>query len=304
MDELTGMRVFVKVVETGGLSVAARALGLAPPSVTRRINELEDTLGVRLLNRTTRKLSLTEAGEIYYERTRDIVQTVEEANLAVTEKRAAPSGTLFVTVPAGISRLHVAPAVAAFRAQYPKVRVVLRITDRVVDLIDESLDIAIRVGRLEDSSLIARKLGVARRMVCASPAYLKRAGRPKHPEELSNHDCLTFRSHPGSNVWRFRKGKKTFDVQATGPFYTDDGETLASAACAGLGLILVPEWLAGPEVNAGKLVEVLTDYTADPADTPLHAVYAPGPYTAPKIRAFVDFLAGRFSRDYAWSQPH
>lgn len=302
MDDLAAMRVFVRVVETGGLSAAGRAMGLAPSSVSRRISELEDMLGVKLLRRTTRKLSLTEAGETYYERTRDIVRSVEEANLAVTEERAAPSGILRITLPAGIARLHVAPAVAAFQMQYPAVRVVMRVTDRIVDIIDEGLDVAIRVGRLEDSSLIARKVGEARRLVCASPSYLKRMGKPQRPGDLANHAALTFRSHPGTNLWRFRKGNKTIEVRATGPFFADDGETLIAAACAGIGLILVPEWLVGEEISNGRLVEVLKNYSPDPAVTPLHAVYAPGPYTAPKVRMFVDFLAGRFSRNYAWTK--
>ena len=304
MDSLAAMQVFIRVVETGGLSAAGRALGLAPSSVSRRIGELEDMLGVQLLRRTTRKLSLTEAGETYYERSRDIVRAVEEANLAVTAKRAGPSGILRVTAPSSLARLHVAPAVAAFHWQFPAVKVVMVVGDRVVDIVGEGLDIAIRIGQLEDSSLIARKVAESRRLVCASPAYLKQAGIPKHPDELFDHACLTFRRHPGSNVWQFRKDGEKIEVQATGPFFADDGETLGAAACAGLGLILVPEWLVGVEISAGNLVEVLADYAPDPASTPLHAVYAPGPYVPPKVRAFVDFLAGRFSGAYGWAERH
>lgn len=304
MDTLAAMQVFASVVETGGLSAAGRALGLAPSSVSRRVSELEDMLGVRLLQRTTRKLSLTEAGETYYERSREIVRAVEEANLAVTETRAGPSGVLRVTVPASIARLHLAPAAAAFQSQYPAVRLVMSVTDRMVDIVGEGLDVAIRVGQLEDSSLMARKVGEARRLVCASPAYLKQAGHPAHPQDLSDHACVTFRRHPGSNLWRFRRGEEKIEVRATGTFFADDGEALVAAACAGLGLALLPEWLLGPDISNGRLFEVLTDYAADPAKTSLHAVYAPGPYIAPKVRAFVDFLAGRFAHDYAWRERH
>ncbi len=304
MDTLAAMRVFSSVVETGGLSAAGRALGLAPSSVSRRIAELEDLLGVRLLQRTTRKLSLTEAGETYYERCRDIVRAVEDANLAVTEKRAGPSGVLRVTAPSSIARRHVVPAVAAFQCQYSAVRVVLSVTDRVADIVGEGLDVAVRIGQLEDSSLVARKVGEARRLVCASPVYLKRAGEPRHPAEISDHACATFRNHPGSNIWRFRRGDEKLEVRATGTFFADDGEALVAAACAGLGLALLPEWLLGPEISSGRLVEVLKDHTADPALTPLYAVYAPGPYVAPKVRAFVDFLAGRFAGDYTWRERH
>lgn len=297
MDKLAALQVFVKVVETGGLSSASRALGLAPSSVTRRIRELEDYHGVTLLHRTTRKLSLTEAGETYFEQVKDIVQAVEEADLSVTHKRAEPTGTLSITVPSSLAGRHVAPAVAAFHQQYPKIRVVMRVTDRVVDLVEAGLDIALRAGRLEDSSLIARKIGQVRRVLCASPTYLKRAGHPTKPEHLVEHACLTHRTHPGSNVWRFRKDKKVTEVQATGPLFADDGETLVAAACAGLGLILAPEWLIGD----GRLEATLPGFAAEPETMPLYAVYAQAAYTPPKVRAFVDFLRGRFSQDYRWT---
>lgn len=299
MDKLGAMQVFVRVVEAGGLSAAGRTLGLAPSSVSRRVVELEDLLGVRLLQRTTRSLSLTEAGETYFERSREILRAVEEANLAVTERRAKPSGTLRITVPASIARRLMAPAVAAFQAEYPAVRVAISVTDRVVDIVGEGLDVAIRAGRLEDSSLVARKLGEARRLICASPAYLDRVGRPEHPEELSVHACLTFRNHPGSNTWRFRRGEERIEVRVSGPLFADDGEILVAAACAGLGVALLPAWLLGPEVAGGRLEEVLSDHPPDPARTPLYALYAPGPYSPPKVRAFVDFLADRLSRPHA-----
>lgn len=304
MDSVAGMRIFSRVVEAGSFSAAGRLLGLAPSSVSRQIGELEAMLGVRLFHRTTRKLSLTEAGETYYERSRDIVRAVDEANLAVTEARAGPSGILRVNVPASVARLHIASAVAAFLGQYPAVKVVMSVTDRMVDIVGEGLDVAIRIGQLEDSSLIARKVGEGRRLVCASPAYLKRAGRPDHPSELTDHACLTFRRHPGSNLWRFRNGDERIEVRATGPFFADDGDTVVAAASAGLGLILVPEWLVGPEISGGRLVEVLSGYDTDPAISPLHALYAPGPYIPPKVRAFVDFLAGRFAHNYTWRERH
>ena len=304
MDKFAAMQVFVRVVESGGMSAAGRALGLAPPSVSRRISELEAFLGVTLLQRTTRRLSLTEAGHIYYEKARDAVQAIEDANLSVSEQRTDPSGTLRITVAASVSRLHVAPAIAEFHAAHPMVRVVVKVTERIVDLVEEGLDVAIRIGRLDDSSLIARKIGSCQRLVCASPAYLKKRGRPKHPEDLPEHDCLSYRSHAADSLWRFRKSGKPFEVRVSGPFFTDDGETLAVGACAGLGLVLTPEWLVGPAITDGRLEQVLSRYKVDPCDTPLFAVYSPGPYTPPKIRAFVDFLADRFSKNYDWRAAH
>ncbi len=300
MDHLAAMRVFASVVETGGLSAAGRALGLAPSTVSRRVAELEDRLGVRLLQRTTRRLSLTEAGATYYERVRDIVRAVDEAGLAVTEQRAGPSGPLRVTVPASMARRHIAPAVADFVARYPTVNIAMSVTDRTVDIVGEGFDVAVRTGRLDDSSLIARKLGQCRRLVGAAPAYLTRAGRPRDPKALAEHACLSFRRHPGGNIWRFRSREGRTEVRVSGPFVADDGEALVAAASAGLGLILVPEWLVGDEIAAGRLVEVLTDHAAEPAETPIYAVYAPGPHVPPNVRAFVGFLAERFGRDYAW----
>ncbi len=302
MDKLVAMQVFVRVVETGSLSAAGQSLGLAPSSVSRRVVELEGLLGVRLLRRTTGSLSLTEAGETYFERSREILRAVEEANLAVTESRAKPSGTLRITVPASIARRHMAPAIAAFQARYPAVRVAMSVTEHVVDTVGEGLDMAIRTGRLEDSSLVARKLGEARRLVCASPSYLERAGRPERAEDLADHACLTFRGDPGSNSWGFRRGEARIEVRATGPFFADDSESLVAAACAGLGVALLPEWLLGPEIAGGRLVEVLSDHPPAPSRTPLYAVYAPGPCTPPKVCALVDFLADRFSRSSAWAE--
>lgn len=301
MDELAAMRIFVKVVETGSLAAAGRALGLTPPSVTRRVNELEAMLGVTLLQRSTRKLSLTEAGESYFERVRDIVGAVTEAKLSVTAESMAPSGTLRVTTPSAITRRHIAPAIAAFHAQFPEIAVVLRVTDRVVDLLDDNMDVAIRLGRLEDSSLIARRIGEARRCVCASPNYLERAGPLHSPEDIANHAALTTRRHPGANTWRFRRGDEIIEVPATGPVFSEDAEALVAAACADLGLVFMPEWLVGAELADGRLIEVLTDFVPEPARTPVSAVFLPGTFVPAKVRVFVDFLAKRFSGNYDWA---
>ena len=299
MDKLAAMQVFVRVVEAGGLSAAGRQLGLAPASVSRRINDLEAMLGVKLLQRTTRNLSLTEDGETYYERAREIIKSVEEANLLITAGKT-PSGILRVSTASSLTRLHIAPAIAEFQAQYPNIRIVLRVSDQFVDLVGEGIDVALRIGRQESSSLIARKLGQCRRILCASPRYLNEAGHPQHPDDLSEHACLSYRSHASVNLWQFRKGKQRIDARVTGPFFADDGETLVAAAAAGMGIILVPEWLAGDALRSGRLTEILQDYDAVPAQTPLYALYTPGPYVAPKIRVFVDFLAQRFSQGYDW----
>ena len=176
----------------------------------------------------------------------------------------------------------------------------LRVSDQFADFVGEGIDVALRIGRQENSSLIAKKLGQCRRILCASPNYLQNAGRTDHPDELGDHACLSYRSHASVNLWQFRKGKQEVGVRVTGPFFADDGETLVAAASAGMGIVLVPEWLAGDALKSGRLVEILREYDAVPAQTPLYALYTPGPYVAPKIRAFVDFMAQRFSKNYDW----
>ena len=300
MDSIAAMRVFARVVEAGSFSAAGRQIGAAPSSVSRRIGELEDALGAQLFQRTTRKLSLTEAGRLYCERATKILIEVDEAKLAVAQMGAAPSGILRLTVPTSLGRLHLVPALAALQARTPGVRVVLSVTDRLVDLVEEGVDVAVRVGHQRDSSLIARKIGAARRLVCASPAYLRRAGVPATPADLAGHSCLTFRAHPGSNLWRFRGPGGTSDVRVSGTLFANDGETLASAARAGMGLIFVPNWLVGVDLRRGRLREVLPDYRAMPEASPLYAVYPQQRHLPPKVRALVDFLVARFAHETEW----
>jgi DNA-binding transcriptional LysR family regulator len=294
MDMLAAMQVFVSVVETGGVSAGARALGLAPSSVSRRISELEGGLGVTLLRRTTRKLSLTEAGSTYYEHARAIVRDVDNATAAVSGTGAAPSGTLRLSIPSAIAVPLVVPAATAFQAKFPDVRLAMMVTDRVLDVVEEGLDVALRFGRLPDSSLIGRKLGESRRSVCAAPAYLERCGAPDTPAALPAHACLTFRALPGSNPWHFKKDGENSKVRVSGPLFADHAETLVAAAEAGMGLVLLPEWLTAAALGTGGLVRTMTAWTPQPASTPLFAVHAPGAYVAPKVRAFLDFFAARF----------
>ncbi len=301
MDSIAGMRIFAQVVEAGSFSAAGRQLGLAPSSVSRQINDLEEELGARLLQRTTRKLSLTEAGRLYYERATKIVIEVDEAKLAVAQIDGAPSGVLRLSVPSSLGRLHVVPAVAAFQERFPAIHVVLSMTDRLVDLVEGGFDLAIRVGRLRDSSLIARKIGSGCRLVCASPKYLDKAGVPKSPSDLGDHNCLMFRSHPGTNIWRFRGPKGVTEVRVSGGFYADNGEALTAAAVAGLGLILVPDWLVGIEIEQGLLRRVLPRHPVVPDASPLYAVYAHQRHLPPKVRALVDFLVERFAARYDWA---
>ena len=294
MDSVVGMRVFARVVEAGNFSAAARQRGVAPSSVSRQIGELEDELGVRLFQRTTRKLSLTEAGELYFGRARRILVDVDEANIAVSQISGAPSGILRLTVAAGIGRMHLAPLLPEFHEKFPAVKIGLSLSDRIVDLVAEGFDLAIRVGWQRDSSLVARKIKSSRRVVCASPAYLERMGEPKAPAELKDHNCLTFRAQPGSNVWTFRGADGKIEVRASGSLFSDTADALPAAAVAGLGVILAPSWLIECDLAEGRLKEVLPDYRVVPDAMPICAVYPQQRHLAPKVRVFIDFLVEHF----------
>ena len=300
MDSVAGMRIFSRVVEAGSFSAAGRQLGVAPSSVSRQINELEDDLSTRLFHRTTRKLSLTEAGQLYYQRVSKILVDVDEAKLALLEMGGAPSGILRITVAGSVAHRHIVPAVAVFQAKFTAVKVVVSVTDRLVNLVEEGFDLAIRVDPSRDANLVGRKIGLGRRIVCASPAYLKKTGTPQAPADLVNHNCLTFRQHPGSNVWRFRVGKGTLDVRASGSLFADDGESLVAAAVAGLGLILLPAWLVGSEIDKGRLIEVLSKFRVVPKESTLYALYPHQRHLPPKVRVFIDFVVARFASETKW----
>ena len=291
MSTLAGMRIFNRVVEAGSFSEAGRQLGVAPSSVSRQINELEDSLRTRLFQRSTRKLSLTEAGEIYYGRATRIIAAVDEARLAVSQLDGTPTGMLRLNVPGSLSRRYIVPILTAFQRKYPGVEVVLLVTDQVMDMIEHRIDLTIRLGAMRDSNLVARKISTGQRLLCASAGYLKKAGRLKSPGDLGDHNCLTFRSNSGSNVWKFKQKNGTAsEVQVSGNLFSNDGESLVAAAVEGHGLILVPEWLVREEIANGSLIEALPAYSAVPRETPMYALYPLQRHLAPKVRAFIDFI--------------
>jgi len=296
METIAGLRIFVRVVEAGSFSEAGRQLGLAPSSVSRQINELEDSLGSRLFQRTTRKLSVTEAGELYYERATGIVTEVDEAKLAISQLDGTPTGILRLNVPGSLSRRYIVPIVVTFQEKFPRVEIVLLASDQVMDMIEHRIDLTIRLGVLKDSSLVARKIGSGRRVICASTAYLDNTDPPKSPADLALHNCLTFRENPGSNIWKFKNSNGVLsEVSVTGNLYANDGESLVAAAAMGHGIILVPEWLVNCELREGTLQEILTNYTTTPKETPMYALYPRQRHLPPKVRAFIDFIVERFS---------
>ncbi len=300
MDKLGALALFAKAVETGSFSEAGRQSGLAPSSVSRRIVELEGWVGAALFHRTTRKLNLTEVGRSFYERTQGILLDLEEAKVVAAQLEDHPSGLIRLTIPASMER-QMMLAMCEFQVRWPGVRFALTFTDQVVDLVSEGYDLAVRMGRLQDSTLRARKIGEAGRHLCASPRYLDRTGAPERPADLASHNCLIFRTHPGYNVWRFKAGGGHVDVRASGSFSANSGSALVNAARDAMGVVLAPEWLVGPFLANGELVEVLPGHPPVPDRTPLYAVHPYQRFVPPKVKTFVEFLAKRFGKGYDWT---
>ena len=305
MDRFAAARAFVTVVEAGGFAPAARRLGLATSSVTRQVDALEARLGTTLVNRSTRRVALTDAGQAYYAQVVRVLGDLEAADLAVTGAGGAPRGVLRVSAPVAFGRLHLAPLLPAFLARYPEVTLDLLFSDAVVDLVAEDIDVAVRLGTPASQTLIARRLAPHARVACASPAYLDRWGVPAHPADLANHDCLTLALAAGRSVWRFAGAGGVEEVAVAGPMRANGSEPLVEAALAGLGLILMPTWLVGDHICAGRLRPVLDGWqpAAGAADAGIHAVYLANRRGAPKVRTFVDFLLDHWHPDPPWDAP-
>lgn len=300
MDDLNGMSLFVKVVESKSFSEAAEKLEISPSAVSKKISRLEDRLGVQLLNRTTRRLGLTEAGAAFYERSARILTEVEEAEALVSTLRKAPHGLLRVAVPMLLGQMQIAPLAAPFLTRFPDMRLELVFMDRAADLIEEGLDVAIRVDDLPDSTLVARRLAPHRRVLCGAPAYFEKNGVPQTPEELVRHNCLTYGPHHPSREWFFNTatGRRAVDVRGT--FLTNNAEGLRQAALGGLGMALLPTFLVGGDLSAGLLRPVLSEYVS--ADTAIYAVYPQHRHQSPKVRAFVDFMMERLGPSPSWDR--
>ena len=273
MDRLTSMSVFVKAVELGSFSAAAQALGTSSQSVGKHIQGLEQHLGVRLVNRTTRRQSLTDIGRVFFERARNILSDLEAAEALAAETRAIPRGRIRVNVPVTFGIHALTPRLPDYLVRYPEVEIDLMMSNRYVDLIDEGFDIVFRVGSLEDSSLMARSLRPYRLILCASPAYLGQHEPLRTPMELTAHSCLGFNFGALRTHWEFDGPEGRISVPLTSRVMMDNGEALLAAALAGLGIILQPSEMVGPEIDAGRLIHLLPDYQTPPR--PFHLLYAP-----------------------------
>ena len=298
MDRWSAMQAFVRVVEGGSFVAAAERLGASTSSLSRQIAELEQHLGTRLLNRTTRRLSLTESGQAFYERSVALLNDLAEAESIVGQSAAAPHGPLRLTCSHNMAEKRVAPAIAAFVARYADVKFDVVVADRLIDLVDEGFDLAIRVGNVGSDRLVARRLGSMQLIACAAPTYLQTQGTPAVPAELTAHNVLTYAYSSTPRTWRFADSSgKQHDVRVTGSLHANSAETLVAAAIAGLGIVCEPDFLVAGAIENGQLLQVLPDYDAMRGD--IWAVYPSHRHLSLKVRLFVDHIKRWFDSEDA-----
>jgi DNA-binding transcriptional LysR family regulator len=290
MDRLRAMAVFVRIVDEGSLSAAAEALGMSAPSVVRTLAALERTLGVRLMNRTTRRSSLTDEGREYYERCKRVLAEVDAAEASLSARRTEPKGRLRVTAPITYGRLRIAPLVAEFMAKHTGMEIELLLLDRVVDLVEEGIDIALRIAHLPDSTLVAVPVGETRRVVCAAPGYLKRAGTPKSPADLAGHRCIVFSGLASGNTWSFA-GKRPLQVTVRPVLRTNHFDAAVDACLRGLGCAQFLCYQVDALMATGRLKRLLADF--EPAPLPIHLVYPHGRHVSANVRALIDSVVPR-----------
>jgi DNA-binding transcriptional LysR family regulator len=309
MDYLAAMQAFVRSVDLGSFSKAAAEGRLKVSTVSRYVSALEADLGAALLNRSTRNLHITEAGRLFYERAAQILADVADARSAATSLNAHPQGVLHINIPSAFGRQHVLAHMQDFFAAYPDIRLDATLTDATVDLIDAGADVAVRIGALDDSTLVARKLAPHRFILVASPDYLAAKSAPQQPEALCDHHCLLFAPQP-SAAWYCRPlnqpRQEPTEVALTGRFRANDSEALRDAALSGLGIALLPTWLVSSDVHARRLVSVLPDYEwliATGPERAIWAVYPPKKVVSPKVKAFVGFLVERLGQPPSWDRP-
>jgi DNA-binding transcriptional LysR family regulator len=298
MDRFESLRIFVKVVQHGGFAAAAREMQLSRSAVSKAVIDLETGLGAQLLVRTTRSASPTESGLAYYERAVAILAEVEEADAMVSRLNAEPRGLLRVNAPMSFGTLHLAPVVADFMETYPQLKIQLVLSDQQIDPVQEGFDVTLRIADLPSSSLIARKIAPARRVICAAPAYLQRRGTPRHPDELRHHECLTYGHLATGSQWKLTGPDGEHWIPVSWTLCSNNAEVLSDAAVRGRGIALLPTFIAGPNLRSGALHVVLSDYK--PPELAVFAIYPPTRHLSVKARAFIDFLAERFAGRTPW----
>lgn len=295
MDILGPMQTFVRVVEAGSFTAVATQLNTTQPTISRQIAALEEHLGARLLTRTTRTLTPTDDGRAFYEHALRALEAIGEAENAVGRRRSKPSGLLRIATPVVFGRLHIAPRMPAFLKRYPDVAVDLTMSDSFTDLAEQGIDLAIRVGEITDPSLIARRIGIVRRVTVATPAYLKAHGRPRAPEDLAGHSCIVYTRLSTVNRWIFEGAEGPISVEVKGRYSADNSEAVREGVLAGLGIAVIPSFAFDAEIETGEVEVLLADY--EPRQLPMNAVYTSRRFVPLKVRAMIDYLAHEFALD-------
>jgi DNA-binding transcriptional LysR family regulator len=300
MQDLNDMVTFARVVEARSFTEAARRMGTSKSRISKAVAKLERSLAARLLNRSTRGLSLTEVGAAFYEHCTRVADEAAQATEVVSRLQSQPQGVLKVTAPVAFGRLHVAPALAEFLARYPGLSLDMTITDRLVDLVGEGYDVAIRIAREPSLHLVARELAPVRRVVCATPEYFERCGIPATPQDLARHNCLHYTHFGAQGEWRLHGAGGEIVVPVKGSLRINDDDTLSQAVLGGLGVALLPTFIIGGDLQAGRLQAVLADYV--PLERRIYAVHLPNRHLSPKVRAFIDLLRARFGPVPYWDR--
>jgi len=298
MTAISDLDIFARVARTGNMSAAGREIGLSPAVVSKRISLLEEQIGARLFQRTTRQLTLTETGEGYFKRVVDILALVEEAEDFVSRRNTNPRGTLKITAPTSFSRINVTPHLPSFLERYPQIELDIHLTDNFVDIIRDGFDVAIRIGELRDSTLVARKLAAETRVMCATPAYLERAGHPKSLADLENHNCLVAGAQ---DVWRIEGKDGQHQVRVKGSIRSSSAELVRDALMHGLGIALRAAWDVGPELASGALQVVLPEYRGS-SNVAIYAVYPCREFMPAKVHAFIEHLAEQYGSEPYWEK--
>ncbi len=298
MTAISDLEIFARVARTGNMSAAGREMGLSPAVVSKRISLLEDRLNARLFQRTTRQLTLTETGEGYFKRVVDILSLVEEAEDFVSRRNTSPRGQLKVTAPTSFSRLHIAPYLPEFVEKYPDIDLDFQLTDNMTDIIREGFDLAIRIGELQDSSLVARKLAPDDRVLCASPKYIETEGRPATLGELERHNCLLAGAQ---DIWRLQGPNGPTSLRVTGNITSNSAEFVRQALTAGLGIGFRPTWDIAPELASGELELILPEFRGSP-NIAIYAVYPCREFMPTKVNVFIEFLAERYGSQPYWNE--
>lgn len=300
MENIGDLEIFARVVETGSLSAAGRVLGFSPAMISKRLKRLEEQLGTRLMQRTTRQISLTEAGQGFYERVLAILASVEEAKDFISRRSGQARGMLKISAPTSFGRMHIAPHINGFMQENPDLGIQLVLSDEFVDIVGQGYDLAIRIGELSESSLVARKLAPVRRILCASPAYVAIHGSPQSLADLADHVCLP----PHNNdVWKLEGPDGAVLIRPTGPLQTNSSEVIREAVISGAGIALRSTWDIGPELADGRLVQVLPNYESS-RNVAIHALYASRQFLPAKVRVFIDYLAALYGPSPYWERPN